>query len=481
MLDVINKGVIESHIAKIIKGHTLWEGYKNRLFHVEQILKKPELQTSLTVIKGNSYVRFKSNSDDGNLNSLFFIYEIEKIFPRLSWRHLIRGLTPILLNKAASHLPAFNFSLDQLTTLIYWGEQVPFLHANDLHNLKLRNFVLKINKPSSVEVSFANLVWPKSAYPLNNREIELFASYYIFNSLMPPILDGIDSISKIWFESPFVIIGDKMIKLFTLHKTLCIINENYAKKLRNGMINVRAKLIDRNFTVRQTLVDIHEEYFNETTKDSIPREVIFIKYINFKNYYEPEIKFRYIIYPFESAEIFKKESYGLLLTMLSIILRQCYLNSNDPFFFTIVPEIFKSYLSKISELFNFSKTNEFGLMLINNKDLLYELASTLGIYVPNGKVISYLHPALFGCMINNLDNAFNKDNLLAFQRIASEYNKTAKDSKSSDKISFIQNIFKKEFGYNLSFNESIQLVRAIHDLVMVCIPLSKALCLNGGS
>jgi len=478
-----NKGAIEIHMAKIIKNYRdLWIGYNNRLSQVRRILKKLESQRTLSIIEDNLFIRFKSNRDDIGLNSLFFIYEIGRVFLTLTWRHLIgsdQRLNYVLLNKPASYLPAFNFSLDQLTTLLYWGEHVPYLSVTGLSNLKLNNFVLRVNKPSSVEVSVANLVWPKSAYMLKNQQLERLAIYYIYNSLMPPVLDGID---KVWSESPFILIGDRTIRFLTLHKTLCTIDESSAKKLEGRIINVRTKVIDRSFTVRHLSVDVPEEYFNDLVGKAVPHEIIFVKYMKF---IDPALTMRpyirYTIYPFEFVKLFSEESYGWLLSMLSIVLREYYLKSSDPFLFTIKPEEFRNYLVKILSLFSHNYANELGLTLIKNKEWFHNLASMLGVYASNGVSLLYLHPALLSCFPPNLENVFDKDYLMHLQKIAFEYNKVVESHKNTDLILLVQNMFRDEFKYNLNFSEAIQFNMALHNLVKVCIPLSKALCLGGES
>lgn len=342
------KGAIEIHMENLMKGHhNLWMGYKSRLLQVRVLLKELEQHTSLSVIEGDSFVRFKSDSDNISFNSLFFVYEIGNAFPTLRWSHLIgtdQGLNYVLLTKPISCLPAFSFSLDQQTTLLYWGEHVPFLSTIDLRNLKLSNFVLKVNNSSSVEVSAANIVWPKSAYPLMNQELERLAAYYLFNSLMPPVLDGADNV---WSESPLVIVGDKTLRFLTIHKTLCTIDEKTIRTLKvREVVNAKATVIDRRFNGMRIPIDIPEEYFNEFVGRESPYEVVFVKDISIR--YDPTVSeqspyIRYTVYPFESIKLFGEESYGLPLSIASIVLRELYLRSNDPFYFTVTPKSLKDF------------------------------------------------------------------------------------------------------------------------------------------
>jgi len=478
-----SKAAIEIHMENLIKGHqNLWMGYKRRLLQVHRLLKELKPQAALSVSEGDSFIRFKPVSDHAGLNSLFFVYEIGRVFPNLRWRHLIgsdQELNYVLLTKPTSCLPAFSFSLDQQTTLLYWGERVPFLSTIKLRNLKLSNFVLKMNSPSSVEVSAANLVWPKSAYPLMNQELERLAADYLFNSLMPPVLD--DG-GEVWSESPFVLVGDRIVSFLTIHKTLCTIYEKTATPLTDrGVVNTKAAVIDRNFAVRRTRIDIPEKCIDEFIRREPPYEVVFVKAMRFR--YDPTGEqrpyIRYTIYPFESVKLFGGESYGgRLLTVASMVLRERYLRSSDSFFFTITPEEFKWYLNKIlSPLFHGYTSEQFSLRLVESREGLYALASLLRVYIPDGSSLTYPHPALFECFPSILESQVKKNDLVRFLRIASRYNQKAGSLQSDQKVFLIQELFKKEFGSILDYRTATLLRAPLYNLVNICIPLSKALCL----
>ena len=480
------KAAIEIHMENLIKGcQNLWMGYKRRLLQVHTLLKEPKFRTRLSVREGDSYIRFNSISDHAGLNSLFFVYEIGKVFPNLRWRHLIgsdQRLDYVLLTKPTSCLPAFSFSLDQQTTLLYWGECVPFLSTIDLRNLKLGNFILKVNSSSSVEVSAANLVWPKSAYPLMNKELERLAADYLFNSLMPPVLDGVD---EVWSESPFVLIGDRTISFLTIHKTLCTIDKKTARTLTDrDVVNAKVNLIDRSFAVRRVPVDIPEECFGEFIRKGSPCEVVFVKTMKFK--YDPTMGeqkpyIRYTVYPFESVKLFGGEGYGWLLSLASMVLRERYLRSGDPFFFTITPEEFEWYLDKILGPLSHGYINEqFGLRLVESQEGLYTLASLLGVYASDGPTLSYLHPALFECFPSSLEDRIEKNDLVRFQRIASRYGQKAESLRSVSGVLLLQELFEKEFGSILNYRTASMLREPLHNLLNICIPLSKALCLCSG-
>jgi hypothetical protein len=247
------------------------------------------------------------------------------------------------------------------------------------------------------------------------------------------------------------------------------------------VINAKAKLIDRKFTVKSTLVDIPEEYIEEFFEKDYPREVIFVKAIRFK--YDPTISvqkpvIRYTIYPFESVKLFCEESFGILLTLASIVLRERYLRSSDPFFFTITPEEFIHYLNKIlGSLSSIHINRQLGMRLIENREGLYTLASALGVYASNNSSFAYLHPALFECIPSNLENRITKNNLVQFQRVVSSYSQKAGSIRSFSSVLLLQELFEKELGFIPNYGTASLLRIPIYNLVRKYIPFSKALCL----
>lgn len=478
----LGKGLIEKHLESLIKNYEeVWLGYKKQLENVRRFLKEPKPKSQLSISEGDSFIRFKSNIDEDALNSFFFIYEIGEIFPNIRWRHLIgttQGLSYVLLTKPIFYLPAFSFSLDHLTTLIYWGESIPFLSTLNLRDIKLNNFLLKVNKPSSVEVSAANLVWPKSGYHFINKELEELAKKYVFNSLMPPLFDNL---GQIWMESPFVLIGDKTVNFLTIHKTFCNVDLNAAKIFKErGIINTKATIIDRNFIPRRIPIDIPEEYFDEFKKE-YPYEVLFVKVMKFR--YDPTSNeqkpyLRYTIYPFTSTSIFGNENYGWLLSLISIVLRERYLRSDNPFKLTITPEDLKWYLNKIVSTLNIKVDRQLGLKLIENTNGLLALAFALGVYTSEDSSPSYIHPALIERFPFNFEDQFEKNDLIRFQKVVSMYSQEAGSLNKPNRVFSLQKLFEKEFNYSINFKTAYQLESSLYNLVNVYIPLSKTLNLT---
>lgn len=477
-----SKGGIETHMDNVIKSYrNIWIGYKNRLLQVLTILEELKKQTSITVDKGDSFIRFKSTSNYSSFNSLFFVYEIGTVFPTLMWRHLIGSegsYSYILLNRSVSFLPAFSFSLDQQVTLLYWGEQIPYLSVERLRNFKLTNFILKSNNPSSVAISASNICWPKSAYQFSkSQELERLATSYLFNSFMPPILDNV---SEVWFESPFILIGDKKVRFLTIHKTLCSINKKTLRSIPGReVVNAKAFVIDRNFNLRHIFVDVPEESIEHLVSEESLYEVVFVKDMRLKQ--DPESSehrpyIRYMVYPFESIKVFGSECYGSLLSVASIVLRERYLKSSDPFYFTISPDEFKKHIAKILNQFPYIRANELGLKLVQSRNGLNTLLSLLEVYDSDGQSFLYLHPALLECLLYNLDVTVSKNNLLRLQRIVHRYYRDTDSLTPLQNVFLIQNLFEKEFGFVPNHSEAKKLAQSLYNVSKLCIPLSKLSC-----
>lgn len=450
------------------------------MYDLLNIKSKGSRESALSIIEGDFYIRFIIKP----FNSLFFVYEIGSVFPKDIWRHLIGSKNgfDFLLNKSTSYLPAYSLSLDRPTTLIYWGEAKPFLSVQKLKDLGLSNIVLKADDPSSVEVSVTNLTWPKSAQLYKDDNLEQILPLYLFNSLMPPILSGE---GEFWFESPFVIVGDRILNLITVHKTICNVDKD-VNKLRetNGMVTVQSKVMDRNFDAKSVLIDMPEKSFDKLNDREPPYEVVFVKNIALQA--DPSTgkyrhKIRYTIYPFDSIQLFK-ENYGWLLTAASITLREFYLATNHPLSFSTTTSDFKLKLTRINRsLFYGNTKNNLAATQIESQSGIQTLATLLGVYIPNdNQTILYLHPALIEPLLTITKNNFTKDNLVKFEKVVSDYYtyycQNPMQQQSAQKKAFkLQELFEKEFGSILKLSEALRLSGTLDKLLNTCVPLSKAL------
>jgi hypothetical protein len=480
------KSAIEIHLDNTIKGcKELWLGYKKWLQRVQVLLYELQERGGILTEEGDCYVRFNASDEHAGLNNLFFVFEIGRIAPTLRWRQIVRsagGFSYVLLKRPTSYLPAFSFSLDKLVTLMYWGERVPFLYTMDLRNLKLRDFVLQSANASSVEVSAANLVWPRGAYPFSGVNIERLATEYIFNSLRPPTLG---SLSDIWSESPIVLIGDRIVTLITIHKTLCTIDQKTVRLVKQKeVLNARAHIIDRNFSVKQTPVDIPQDYANEIFAKGRhePLEVIFVRSVSLKYDSATEEQkpyIRYAIYPFESVKLFGFEEFGSVLSLASMKLRENYLQSKHPFNTSLTPRDLIGSLAVLAQLpFVSTKHDELAFRLLETKQGAEAFTLALGVYEYGNEnaTFRYIHPALLECFLMNFKTDLDQTKLTGLLRIAEKY--LAEKSRSpTSYISplFIEELFSEEFGTTIKFSEAKLLGKFLFRLTNLVIPLSKGL------
>jgi hypothetical protein len=257
-----------------------------------------------------------------------------------------------------------------------------------------------------------------------------------------------------------------------------MIDEKSIRTLKErGVVNARATVIDRGFNERRIPVDVPEDCFNELVTGEPPYEVVFVKDIRIR--YDPSVSeqkpyIRYTIYPFESIKLFDEKSYGLPLSIVSTVLRELYLRSNDPFYFTVTPEEFKRLLIKILSPFSHDHINKLGLKLVESRNGIYTLASLLGVYSSDGSLLSYLHPALLECLIG-LERRVEKKYLISLQRIASKCTQEAESLGSLQSVFLIQELFKEEFCYKPSYSVAKRVMVSLYNIVKTCIPLSKGL------
>jgi len=72
---------------------------------------------------------------------MYFLFEIEDLFPRIKWRKFIRQTfneTPVILHRRTFFLPVYSFSFDRIFTLVYWGEKQFLLNPEQLELLNIR-------------------------------------------------------------------------------------------------------------------------------------------------------------------------------------------------------------------------------------------------------------------------------------------------------------------------------------------------------
>lgn len=395
---------IEEHLEEVLKSQqNLLKSYKKYLLNLYNFIrcqKTPQISSE----EGDSYIRFKISSDYYNLSKIYYLYEIGDVIPNVRWRHLLRTrlfLAHTLLRKRSVFLPAYSFSLDRMLTFVYWGERQFFLDPEKLRDLNLSNLLIHVDKPSSVQVSAANLAWPKA---LENITLECptiadITRRYLFNILLPPKLNRV---YDVWDEAPFVIVGDRTVEIFTVHKTICSIDLRNAKRVGKNTLVTSAYTLDRNLEVKKIRCGVPEESINLLSRESVV-EAVLTKMIRVSNLEGVKPIFRISLYPFESAKtkIFAGESPGVLATAISIVLRLLYLKSANLLKLdTNIHEVRKIVLNIFSKRpFDRYTWSSLSSQLIESDDGLKLMLKLLDIYEINQNDIIYLHPALLECLL----------------------------------------------------------------------------------
>ena len=395
---------LEQHLETVMKPHReLLQSYKNHLLKIHIVVGEDKIP-HIVRKDGDCYIRFQILGDYSGHNRTFYICELGDIIPNIRWRNLLRsslGFAPVLLRKRAVFLPAFSFSYDKFFTFVYWGGKQFFLDPQELQKLRLRNLLITIDKPSSAQISAANFAWPhalENVHPEQNSSANDVANKYIFNSLFPP---NLDAVNDFWYESPIIILGDRRAEIFTIHKTICAVDKLSIRWLHNNLCLAKCYVLDNKLQVRKTTCGLSRESVEMLVKQPV-MEAILIKTLAFTDSEEVKPILHINLYPFESTSIFSKETPGVLLTLLSILLRRRYLDSKELFEFDITTEGLRKDIANIfsSSPFDQYKWNELGTRLLNDDAGIRFLVNILGIYKVIDDRIRFIHPSLFECLLN---------------------------------------------------------------------------------
>jgi|GEM_PF-1154680 len=390
---------LEQHLDHILKGdEVVWKNYKRHLAYVYTSLNK--YRNSYTNIEeGDSYIRLQPLSDDCNLNKFYFLFEIGDFFPQIRWRNLIKKsltLTPVLLHRRACFLPVYSFSFDRFLTLVYWGEKQFLFDPEQLKKFDIKSFLFMVSHPSSTFISAANFTWLKSIEKMwhNSKSILELCKSYIFNALYPPdLLNKFDP----WHEAPFILVNDRSLEIFTIHKTICCLDLYSARESKiKHFLKLKGYILDNKLNVKKVYCSIPKEYFSLLKKSSIT-EVIVVKYM--KVYDEESSRksiFEIFLYPFESSFLFSSETPELLITTTSIVLRHLYLNSSDPLKLQVTPEETRH---KILSIFHYPPFNKYEWNTLISRLFQYIkgmafILQTLSVYHATKDELFYFHPSI---------------------------------------------------------------------------------------
>jgi len=469
---------LEQHLGGILESHKkIIENYR---FHLLQIYGSIKKYPYIRVDEGDYYIRFNTNTD--LLNRLFFLYEIGEIARTVLWRALLRssiGLTFFLLHAKATFLPAYSYSLDRPFTFVYWGEKQFLFNPEQLKKLKLRSFVVGVDTPSNVDVSLANLVWPKSVSKIYGRKsgLEDISKNYLYNALFPPKLSP--NFLDIWSESPFVIIGNNAVDIFTIHKTICAFTSSRAKKIEKDIIQTKIKILDSNLTMKETQVCVSPQSLDQIKKDTITGVIASKHFRIYKTGHPKKASLRLSIFPFESTEIFRNEIPELIATVASIVLRSLYFRSGN---LLTLKSGFSKFHDEMMQVFRHRTFNKYrwetlGSRLLKTDEGLQILLRLLNVYHHKENSILFIHPCLIECFsslyekeddldVNELRTAaINLATFLETQPLADGINS----------IFRIQELFEKEMGMRLGFKTARNILRALQIAKHTTIPLSKEL------
>jgi len=408
---------LEQHMDRVLKGEEImWKSYKEHLAYVHAFLKNRR-SPRINIEEGDAYIRFQTLTDDCNLNKIYFLFEIGDLFSQIRWRNLIRQtltFTPVLLRKRACFLPVYSYTFDRFFTLVYWGERQFLLDPDQLRKFNIRSFLFTVSRPSGAFISAANFAWLKSVEKMwhNSKSILELSKHYIFNALYPP-----DLTNKFnpWHEAPFILVGNRLLEIFTIHKTICYLDLNTIRRSKiRRFFKLRVYMLDNRLNVRKTYCLLSKDYLPLLEKRPMT-EAIIVKYV--KVYDEESSRkpvFEVLLYPFESSSLFGEEAPGLLITATSIVLRYLYLNSSDPLRLQTTPEGARRKVLDIFHrpLFDQYKWNEFISRLFQHAEGMVFVIRGLNVYHAVKDDLIYLHPSIIESL-SVLYGGF--DNLLAMK------------------------------------------------------------------
>lgn len=481
---------VEVHLENILRSwRPAWQSYKNHLARLYNKIRQNSFG-HLRFEEGDCYIRFNVSSDALGLNRLHFIYEIGYVVPDIRWRGLIRsriGLAPILLNKKTTFLPAFNYCLDKTTTFIYWGEKQIFFDPEQIEQLDLKSLPVCLASPSQVPVSAANLVWPKAVEKIFQASSGLaqLTKLYLYNSLFAP---EISNFHDFWSEAPFVLIGDREVELFGVHKTICSVDLRTVRSLwGSGNMRATAFLIDRHLEPRKIQCIIPADSLPFFEEQPI-REAIVTKYARIHDETSSKKTVTAVsLHPFESSHVFEHEAQGLLTTALSLVLRLLYLRSDGV---TALNASLNTAHDLVLSMFRkFPFTNyqwtDMAAKTIMKPDGLKILLSLLRVYQQNERGLNYLHPSLLESALN-LGSQVEDLSVERLQRLIAflagwlanfERNPSfASSALEMHQVLEFEDSLRKELGISASLR-SVQ--NAIHSMIALersVAPISKTLC-----
>jgi len=481
---------LEQSMDQILKGYNeAWRSYKEHLTFVFSFLKN-QANYGIDIVEGNSFIRFNLTNDESNLGKFYFLCEIGDVFPRFRWRNFVVLSSEFKLfpfQKKVSYFPVYSYSFDKLFTLVYWGEKQFFLNIDHLNNLDLKNFLFTVSNPSNMSISAANFIWlMKSSLEKEYINSELFSNLsrmYIYNTLFPPNLTGI---YDIWSESPFIVVGNKRLDIYTLHKTVCYLHLDKRLNFQmNSFIKVKVLMLDKKLGISQTYCLVPEDSLSLFEKEPITSALLIkhVKILSQEFSRSPVFDIR--LYPIGSEELFGSSISEVLITILSIVLRYQYLNSSDPIRLSIN---LKDIISKVLNILSLGPFKKYrsdtfiSNILSQERGLDFVMHHLLGIYHNINKDIFYLHPSLIeslSLLYEDYKEIFNmkiedlKDLILKCVDMLNYIRGISKEKYGIKDLISIKGIVEKKFGFDISFDVLNRFIYSLKLISNSIIPISK--------
>ena len=483
---------LERHMDHILKGSEIaWKGYKKHLAHVHTFLKSRGIPR-INIEEGDAYIRFQTLTDKCNLNKLYFLFEIGDLFPKIRWRNLVRQtltLTPVLLRKRACFLPVYSYSFDKFFTLVYWGEKQFLLDPDQLTKFNIKSYLFTVSRPSTAFISAANFAWLKSVEKMwhGAKSLIELSKHYIFNALYPPDLTNM---FNPWHEAPFILVSDRLLEIFTIHKTLCYLDLNTIRRSKiRHFLKLRVYMLDSKLNVRKTYCLLSKDHLMLLEKRPII-ETIVVKHVKI---YDKESSrkpvFEILLHPFESSSLFGEEAPGLLITATSIILRYLYLNSPYPLRLQVTSEEARRRVLNIFRHppFNRYEWDEFISRLFHHAEAMNFIIRTLGVYHSLKDDIFYLYPSIIeslSILYGGFDDLLNmkvedlKAIIIQLFEVLEYIKRYHKRIFDFNHLVDLKEIMKNKLGFYITYDELKRFTLSIIVAWESMIPISKFLSLS---
>jgi len=482
---------LEQHMDRVLQGDEVtWKRYKEHLAYVLTFLKNRR-NPHIKIEEGDAYIRLQTLSDECNLNKIYFLFEIGDLFPQIRWRNLIRQtltFTPVVLRKRACFLPVYSYSFDRFFTLVYWGERQVLLDPDQLRKFNIKSFLFTISRPSSTFISAANFAWLKSVEKMwhNSKSILELSKHYIFNALYPP-----DLTNKFnpWHEAPFILVGNRLLEIFTIHKTICCLDLNTIRRSKiRGFLRLRVHMLDNRLNVRKTYCLLPKDYLPLLEKRPMT-EAIIVKYVKIydRGSFRKPI-FEVLLYPFESSSLFGDETPGFLITATSIVLRYLYLNSSDPLGLQTTPEGARRKILSIFRRppFDRYEWNRLISRLFQHVEGTVFVIRGLNVYHAVKEELFYLHPSIIeslSVLYGDFDDLFTmkakdlKDLIVQFLEVLDYIKRYQKKIYELNSLIDLKEIVRDKLGFYVNYDALRRFILSSVVAWESIIPISKFLSL----